>query len=54
MLIWCCQTNSNQSQLGQGNCPLLRENATPLSKSGSAVQLEVRSAGEAAVSVEMM
>ena len=40
----CCQTNSNQSLLGQSHCPLSCANTTPLGKCGGAVVLEVISA----------
>ena len=35
-----CQTNANQSLLGQGACPLSRAEAAPLSESGGTVGLE--------------
>ncbi|MGQ3489012.1 alpha/beta fold hydrolase [Roseovarius pacificus] len=37
----CCQTNSNQSQIGQVSCPLCHAKTTPLGESGGAVQLEI-------------
>jgi len=49
-----CQTNSNSSQLGQCHCPLCRAETAPLGESGGAVGLEERSAGEAALAVEMV
>jgi len=49
-----CQTNSNPSPLGQGRCPLSRAETTPLGESSGAFGLEMRSAGEASLVVEMV
>ena len=50
----CCQTNANQSLLGQSHCPLSRAKTTPLGKCGGAGFLEMISAGEAAFLVEVV
>jgi len=49
-----CQTNANQSPLGERGCPLSRAETAPLSESGGAFGLEEGSAGEAAFLVEMV
>lgn len=49
-----CQTNSNQSQLGQWHCRLCRVETSPFVESGSSGQLEIASLGEAALLVEMV
>ena len=36
-LRWCCQTNANQSQLVQSDCPLFSAKTAPFSESGGAV-----------------
>ncbi len=50
----CCQTNANQSLVGQWHCPLCRAEPAPFVKSGSAVQLEEVSGGEATLVVEVV
>ena len=50
----CCQTNANWSQLGQGNCPLCGAEIAPLRESSGAAGLEIVSAGEGALSVEVV
>ncbi len=50
----CCQTNSNQSLLGQWNCPLFHTKFAPLGKSGTACQLEGVSAGERSLLIKMV
>lgn len=39
----CCQTNSNQSLLGQRSCPLCRAKLAPFGKSSGAVEFEIGS-----------
>ena len=53
-VVRCCQTNSNQSLVGQWLCPLSHAETAPLGKSGGAVQLEEVSAREAALLVEVV
>ena len=50
----CCQTNANQSLVGQGYCPLCGAETAPLCKSGGAVGLEMISLGKTALLVEMI
>ena len=51
---WCCQTNANQSLVGQGYCPLCRAETAPLCESGGAVGLEMISPGETSLLVEVV
>ena len=41
LLDRCCQTDENQSLLGQWRCPLCPAETAPLSESGGAVELEI-------------
>ena len=50
----CCQTNANQSLVGQGYCTLCGAESAPLRESGGAVGLEVISLGEIALLVEVV
>ena len=49
-----CQTDENESLVGQDGCPLCDTELTPLSESSGAVQLEILSAGEAALRIEVV
>jgi hypothetical protein len=53
-VFWCCQTNANQSLLGQKGCPSRRAEATPLRKSRGAVEFEFVATVEMAFLVEMV
>ena len=48
----CCQTNSNESQLGQIFCPLFGAKLAPLGQSGATVQFEILSRIETALRIE--
>ena len=48
------QTNSNQSQLGQGHCCLFSAKTSPLGQSGGSVELEVVPQVEVAFLVEVV
>ena len=48
------QTNSNQSLLGQYGCPLSCAKSAPFGESGGTIELEVASAGETAILIEMV
>ena len=50
----CCQTNANQSLVGQGYCPLCRAETAPLSESDSAIGFEMISLGKTAFLVEVV
>ena len=50
----CCQTNANSSPFSQTRSVSGREEASPLGESGGTVQLEMLSAVEAALLVEMI
>ena len=50
----CWQTNSNQSLVCQGYCPLCLAKTAPLSESSGAVGFEMISLGETALLVEVV
>ena len=52
--LGCCQTNSNQSQLVQLDCPLSRAKPAPLGESSGAVGLEIVAAVEMSFLVEVV